>query len=128
MGYAGDRGRLGKMGDKYNGMNKLSRICPTPFVCILFESIRPVCAQYLRNIPRLQKPSHRLTPSNLYDYNNSGSALTFLEELHRCLPFAIQRIQTDNDSSFGQQFTWDLADLGIEPEAKRQGRTEPQDR
>ncbi len=38
--------------------------------------------------------------------------------LRRCsrsrrLPFAIQRIQTDNDSSFGPQFTWHLADLDI---------------
>ncbi len=23
---------------------------PTPFVCIVFESIRPLCAHYLRNI------------------------------------------------------------------------------
>jgi transposase InsO family protein len=28
-------------------------------------------------------------------------------------PFAIQKIQTDNDSSFGPQFTWHLSDLSI---------------
>ena len=49
----------------------------------------------------------------VYDYNNTGSALVFLDEVRRKLPFAIQRNQTDNDSSFGLQFTWHLADLGI---------------
>ena len=49
----------------------------------------------------------------VYDYNNTRSAVAFLEEVRRRLPFAIQRIQTDNDSSFGPQFTWHLADLGI---------------
>ncbi len=49
----------------------------------------------------------------VYDYNNTRSAVAFLDEVRRRLPFAIQRIQTDNDSSFGPQFTWHLADLGI---------------
>ncbi len=49
----------------------------------------------------------------VYNYNNTRSAVTFLDEVRRRLPFAIQRIQTDNDSSFGPQFTWHLADLGI---------------
>jgi transposase InsO family protein len=49
----------------------------------------------------------------VYDYNNTRSAVDFLEQVRRRLPFAIQRIQTDNDSSFGPQFTWHLADLGI---------------
>jgi len=49
----------------------------------------------------------------VYDYNNTRSAVTFLEAVRRRLPFAIQRIQTDNDSSFSRQFTWHLADLGI---------------
>ncbi|MCI0717871.1 MAG: IS481 family transposase [Acidobacteria bacterium] len=49
----------------------------------------------------------------VYDYNNTHSAMAFLEEVRQRLPFAIQRIQTDNDSSFGPQFTWHLADLGI---------------
>jgi transposase InsO family protein len=49
----------------------------------------------------------------VYDYNNTRSAVAFLDEVRRRLPFAIRRIQTDNDSSFGPQFTWRLADLGI---------------
>lgn len=54
---------------------------------------------------------YRVLP--VYDYNNTRSAVAFLDEVRRRLPFAIQRIQTDNDSSFGPQFTWHLADLGI---------------
>ena len=39
--------------------------------------------------------------------------MEFLQEAREHLPFAIQRIQTDNDSSFGPQFTWHLSDLRI---------------
>jgi transposase InsO family protein len=49
----------------------------------------------------------------IYDHNNALCAREFLQEVCQHLPFAIQCIQTDNDSSFGQQFTWHLADLGI---------------
>jgi transposase InsO family protein len=49
----------------------------------------------------------------VYDYNNTRSAVAFLDEVRRRLPFAIRRIQTDNDSSSGPQFTWHLADWGI---------------
>jgi hypothetical protein len=40
-------------------------------------------------------------------------------------PFAIQRIQTDNGSSFGPQFTWHLSDPRIshKPEANGKGRS-----
>lgn len=48
-----------------------------------------------------------------YDHNNTSSALDFLHEVCRRVPFAIQQIQTDNDSSFGSLFTWRLSDLGI---------------
>ncbi len=54
---------------------------------------------------------YRVLP--VYDYNNTRSAVAFLDEVRRRLPFAIQRMQADNDSSFGPQFTWHLADLGI---------------
>jgi transposase InsO family protein len=39
--------------------------------------------------------------------------MDFLKEVREHFPFTIERIQTDNDSSFGPQFTWHLADLRI---------------
>ena len=55
----------------------------------------------------------RLRVLRIYDHNNTRTALDFLQEVREHLPFAIERIQTDNDSSFGAQFTWHLSDLGI---------------
>jgi len=49
----------------------------------------------------------------IYDHNNSKTAIDFLSEVREHFPFAIQKIQTDNDSSFGPQFTWHLSDLRI---------------
>lgn len=49
----------------------------------------------------------------VYDHNNTKTAMEFLQEVRQHLPFAIHRIQTDNDSSFGPQFTWHLSDLRI---------------
>ena len=50
----------------------------------------------------------------IYDHNSVRSALDFVKEIQERLPAAIQRIKTDNDSSFGAEFTWHLHDLGIE--------------
>jgi transposase InsO family protein len=49
----------------------------------------------------------------VYDHNNTKTAIDFLREVREHFPFAIQKIQTDNDSSFGPQFTWHLSDLSI---------------
>ena len=49
----------------------------------------------------------------IYDHNNTKTAIEFLNEVREHFPFAIQKIQTDNDSSFGPQFTWHLSDLRI---------------
>jgi len=49
----------------------------------------------------------------IYDHNNTKTAIDFLQEVREHFPFAIQRIQTDNGSSFGTQFTWHLSDLRI---------------
>jgi transposase InsO family protein len=49
----------------------------------------------------------------IYDHNNTKTAMDFLKEVREHFPFTIQKIQTDNDSSFGPQFTWHLADLRI---------------
>jgi len=49
----------------------------------------------------------------IYDHNNTKTAMEFLSAVREHFPFAIQKIQTDNDSSFGPQFTWHLSDLSI---------------
>lgn len=49
----------------------------------------------------------------IYDHDNTKTAIDFLQELREHFPFAIQKIQTDNGSSFGPQFTWHLSDLRI---------------
>ena len=49
----------------------------------------------------------------IYDHDNTKTAIQFLQEVREHFPFAIHRIQTDNDSSFGPQFTWHLSDLRI---------------
>jgi transposase InsO family protein len=49
----------------------------------------------------------------IYDHDNTKTAIGFLHEVREHFPFAIQRIQTDNSSSFGPQFTWHLSDLRI---------------
>src|SRR6202790_2437007 len=51
----------------------------------------------------------------IYDHNNTGTAVNFLSEVREHFPFAIQKIQTDNDSSFEPQLTWHLSDLSISP-------------
>jgi transposase InsO family protein len=49
----------------------------------------------------------------IYDHDNTKTAIDFLQEVREYFPFAIQKIQTDNGSSFGPQFTWHLCDLRI---------------
>ena len=49
----------------------------------------------------------------IYDHNSIKSAITFIDEVRRRLPMAIQRIQTDHGSEFGTDFTWHLQDVGI---------------
>jgi len=49
----------------------------------------------------------------IYDHDNTKTAIDFLQQVREHFPFAIQKIQTDNGSSFGPQFTWHLSDLRI---------------
>lgn len=49
----------------------------------------------------------------IYDHNTTQSAIQFVEEVRKALPFAVKQIQTDNGHEFGEPFTWHLDDLGI---------------
>jgi hypothetical protein len=43
----------------------------------------------------------------IYDHDNTKTAIEFLQEVREHFPVAIQRIQTDDGSSFGPHFTWE---------------------
>ena len=49
----------------------------------------------------------------IYDHNSIQSAIQFINEVRQAFPVAIRRIQTDNGSEWGTDFTWHLHDLGI---------------
>lgn len=49
----------------------------------------------------------------IYDVHSEKSAIDFIDQLRKKLPFAIKQIQTDNGQEFGTQFTWHINDLGI---------------
>lgn len=49
----------------------------------------------------------------IYDHNSIQSAIHFINEVGQAFPAAIRRIQTDNGSEWGTDFTWHLRDLGI---------------
>lgn len=49
----------------------------------------------------------------IYDHNNVKSAVDFIDQVKKALPFAIKQIQTDNGSEFSDVFSWHLDDLGI---------------
>jgi hypothetical protein len=44
----------------------------------------------------------------IYNQNNARMTIEFLRQVREHFPLAIQKIQTDNDLSFGSQFTWHL--------------------
>jgi hypothetical protein len=48
-----------------------------------------------------------------YDHDNTKTAIDFLQQVREHFPFAIQKIQSDNGSSFGPQVTWHFSDLHI---------------
>jgi len=50
----------------------------------------------------------------IYDHNTVKSAADFVNKVRNVLPFAVKQVQTDNGTEFGEQFTWHLADLGID--------------
>jgi transposase InsO family protein len=50
----------------------------------------------------------------IFDHNSTKSAVAFLDEVRKVFPTALKRVQTDNGSEFGWDFTWHLRDLGID--------------
>jgi transposase InsO family protein len=55
----------------------------------------------------------RIRVLTIYDACNQGTAIRFLDEVLRRLPFRVLVVQTDNGAAFQSRFHWHLADLDI---------------
>src|SRR5580700_5161459 len=65
-------------------------------------------------VPRVGRARQRFYQFTAIDEATRFRVLrNFLQEVREHFPSAIQKIQTDNGSSFGPQFTWHLSDLRI---------------
>jgi transposase InsO family protein len=49
-----------------------------------------------------------------YPRCDQKTAIQFIDHTLSKLPFAVERVQTDNGSEFGASFHWHLLDLGID--------------
>ena len=75
----------------------------------------------------------RLRVLRAYPRCDQKTAIQFIDHVLSKLPFAVERVQTDNGSEFGTSFHWHLLDKGIDhvhikprtPTAQRQGRAIP---
>ena len=55
----------------------------------------------------------RVRVLKVYDACNQATAIDFLDEVIRRLPFRIQVVQTDNGAEFQSHFHWHLESLDI---------------
>ena len=49
-----------------------------------------------------------------YPRCDQKTAIAFVDDVMAKLPFAVERVQTDNGSEFGASFHWHLLDKGID--------------
>jgi transposase-like protein len=61
----------------------------------------------------------------IYDHNSIQSAIHFINEVRQAFPAAIRRIQTDNGSEWGTDFTWHLHDLASPTSTSRPAARNP---
>jgi hypothetical protein len=69
------------------------------------------------------KPRYRVL--KIYDHNSIQSAIHFINEVRQAFPAAIRRIQTDNGSEWGTDFTWHLHDLASPTSTSRPAARNP---
>src|SRR5262249_12017188 len=78
--------------------------------------------KFLERIPGTRKRLYQFTAIDdctrirvlkVYDACNQGTAIRFVDEVLRRLPFRVQVVQTDNGAEFQSHFHWHLADLDI---------------
>ncbi|WP_315975530.1 hypothetical protein [Streptomyces nigrescens] len=55
----------------------------------------------------------RLRVLRAFPRNDQKTAIQFIDHVLAKLPFAVERIQTDNGQEFGSDFHWHLLDKGI---------------
>jgi transposase InsO family protein len=81
------------------------------------------CEIFLERIPGTRKRLYQFTAIDdctrlrvfkIYDACNQATAIRFLEEVLRRLPFRVQVVQTDNGAEFQSQFLWRLQALDIQ--------------
>jgi transposase len=78
----------------------------------------------------------RLRVLRAYPRCDQKTAIAFIDDVMAKLPFAVERVQTDNGSEFGASFHWHLLDKGVDhvrikpphPPAERQSGKIPPDR
>ena len=56
----------------------------------------------------------RLRVLRAYPRCDQKTAIAFIDDVMAKLPFAVERVQTDNGSEFGASFHWHLLDKGID--------------
>jgi transposase InsO family protein len=78
--------------------------------------------KFLERIPRTRKRLYQFTAIDdctrirvlkVYDACNQRTAIRFIDDVRRRLPFRIQVIQTDNGAEFQSQFHWHVESLDI---------------
>ena len=78
--------------------------------------------KFLERIPGTRKRLYQFTAIDdctrirvlkVYDACNQGTAVRFLDEALRRLPFRVQVVQTDNGAEFQSQFHWHVEALDI---------------
>jgi transposase InsO family protein len=78
--------------------------------------------KFLERIPGKRKRLYQFTAIDdctrirvlkIYDANNQATAIRFLDEVLRRLPFRVHVVQTDNGAEFQSKFHWHVEELGI---------------
>jgi hypothetical protein len=78
--------------------------------------------KFLERIPGSKKRLYQFTAIDdctrirvlkIYDACNQATAVDFVDEVLRRLPFRVQLVQTDNGSEFQSKFRWHLEELDI---------------
>lgn len=97
--------------------------------------------KFLERIPETRKRLYQFTAIDdctrirvlkVYDACNQSTAIRFIDEVLRRLPFRVHVVQTDNGAEFQSRFHWHVEALDIrhvyiypptEPSLERKGRT-----
>ena len=91
--------------------------------------------KFLERIPGTRKRLYQFTAIDdctrirvlkVYDACNQGTAIRFMDEVLRRLPFRVQVVQTDNGAEFQSHFHWHLEALGHSPRVHQAADAAPE--